>query len=174
MESRVKLFGHPVHPMLIVFPMGLFTVAVIFDILYSVMRKPVLALVSFYMILSGVIGGLFAAVFGLMDWLALPLNSRAKRIGAWHGLGNFVIVVLFGLSSWLRRDNPRFVPDASARLLALAGAGLALITSWIGGELVYRLGVGVDPGANVDAPSSLTAPTPASRIRPIADGEAWG
>lgn len=163
MESRVKLFGHPVHPMLIVFPVGLLATAVIFDILHLATRNPVLAAVSFYMIAAGAVGGLLAAIFGLIDWLALPDNSRAKNIGLWHGIGNVVIVALFAVSWLLRGNNPNFVPDTLALLLSFAGIALALITAWIGGELVYRLGVGVDPGANVNAPNSLmessTAPT---------------
>ena len=156
MESRVKLFGHPVHPMLIVFPIGLFATAVIFDIVYLATGNPVFPTVSFYMIAAGVVGGLLAAIFGLIDWLALPNNSRAKGIGGWHGIGNVVIVVLFAASWMLRGNNPNFVPDTFALALSFAGVALALITAWIGGELVYRLGVGVDPGANVNAPNSLT------------------
>jgi uncharacterized membrane protein len=160
MESRVKLFGHPVHPQLIVFPLGLLATAVIFDILYLIFANPVLPTVSFYMIIAGIVGGLLAAIFGLIDWLALPSNSRAKYIGGWHGIGNVVIVVLFAISWLLRMDNPNFVPDSLASLLSFAGFALALITGWIGGELVYRLGVAVDPGANVNAPSSLSDKAP--------------
>lgn len=156
MESKVKLAGHPVHPMLIVFPIGLLATAVIFDIIYLAANNPILATVSFYMIAAGGIGGLLAAIFGFIDWLALPNNSRAKNIGLWHGLGNVVIVGLFAVSWLLRGGNVNFLPDPLALLLSFAGFALALITAWIGGELVYRLGVGVDPGANVNAPSSLT------------------
>ena len=67
-----------------------------------------------------------------------------------------MIVVLFAVSWLLRGGNANFVPGGLALILSFAGIGLALITAWIGGELVYRLGVGVDPGANVNAPSSLT------------------
>lgn len=155
MESKVKLAGHPVHPMLIVFPLGLLATAVIFDIIYLAANNPILATVSFYMIAAGGIGGLLAAIFGFIDWLALPNNSRAKNIGLWHGLGNVVIVGLFAVSWLLRGGNANFLPDTLALLLSFAGFALALITAWIGGELVYRLGVGVDPGANVNAPSSL-------------------
>lgn len=156
MESRVKLFGHPVHPMLIVFPLGLFATAVIFDILYLIFNNELLPTASFYMIAAGVLGGLLAAIFGFIDWMALPNNTRAKNIGLWHGLGNFVIVLLF-IGSWLlRRDNVDFVPDSLALILSIAAVAMALITAWIGGELVYRLGVGVDPGANVNAPNSIT------------------
>ena len=160
MESKTKLFGHPIHPMLVVFPLGLLATAVVFDILYLSTANPALPTVSFYMIAAGVIGGLLAAIFGFIDWLALPSSSRAKNLGAWHGIGNFVIVVMFAVSWLLRRDNLNFVPDGLALILSLAGVGLALFTWWIGGELVYRLGVAVDPGANVNASSSLTDRTP--------------
>ena len=166
MESRVKLFGHPVHPMLIVFPLGLFATAVIFDVLYLANSNTSFPTVSFYMIAAGVIGGLLAAIFGFIDWLALPRNSRARVIGGWHGIGNFVIVVLFAISWLLRSDNQNFIPGIPALTLSLAGVGLALITGWIGGELVYRLGVGVEPGANVNAPSSLSGQSPvASNVK---------
>ncbi|MDQ3006055.1 MAG: DUF2231 domain-containing protein, partial [Chloroflexota bacterium] len=88
--------------------------------------------------------------------LGLPNNSRARNIGVWHGLGNVVIVVLFGVSWLLRGSNVDFLPNSLALILSFAGVALALITGWIGGELVYRLGVGIDTGANINAPSSLT------------------
>ena len=160
MESKTKLFGHPVHPMLVVFPLGLLATAVIFDIIYMSTGNPAFTTASFYMIAAGIIGGLVAALFGFIDWLALPSNSRAKVIGGWHGIGNVVIVVLFAVSWLLRWDNPNFVPGGLASMLSFAGVALALVTGWIGGELVYRLGVAVDPGANVNAPSSLTSNTP--------------
>ena len=160
MQSKTKLFGHPIHPVLVVFPLGLFVTAVIFDILYLILGNPVFPTVSFYTIATGVIGGLLAAIFGFIDWLALPNNSRAKYIGGWHGIGNFVIVVMFAISWLLRSDNANFVPGRPALILTFAAVALALITGWLGGELVYRLGVGVDPGAHVDAPNSLTNKTP--------------
>src|ERR671924_1071419 len=116
MESRVKLFGHPVHPMLIVYPLGLLSMAVIFDILYLIFGNRLLPTASYYMIAAGILGGLLAAIFGFIDWLALPNNTRAKNIGLWHGIGNFVIVVMFALSWLLRMDNPNFVPDSLALL----------------------------------------------------------
>jgi len=162
MESRVKLLGHPVHPMLIVFPLGLLATAVIFDILYLIFGNRLLPTASYYMIAAGILGGLLAAIFGFIDWLALPNASRAKNIGLWHGLGNVTIVALFAISWFLRGNNADFIPGGFAMLLSFAGAALALVTAWIGGELVYRLGVAVDPGANVNAPNSITEPSAAS------------
>ena len=156
MESRVKLFGHPVHPMLVVFPLGLLATAVIFDILYLLFGNRLLPTASYYMIAAGVLGGLLAAIFGFIDWLALPNGSRAKNIGLWHGLGNVVVTGLFAVSWLLRGNNVDFIPAGPALILSFAATALALITAWIGGELVYRLGVGVDPGANVNAPNSIT------------------
>ena len=155
MESRVKLFGHPVHPMLIVFPLGLLSTAVIFDVLYLVTGNEDLATVSFWAIAAGIVGGLAAAVFGLLDWLAIPRETRAKRIGMTHGIGNVVIVVLFAISWLLRLGDPAFQPNLLPFLLGLVGAGLALFTAWLGGELVYRLRVAVDDDANLNASSSL-------------------
>jgi uncharacterized membrane protein len=155
MESRVKLFGHPIHPMLIVFPLGLLGTAVIFDIIYLASHNSVWAQAAFYMIVAGCLGGLFAAVPGALDWWAIPRGTRAERIGLWHGVGNVLVVVLFFASWTLRRDNPA-APSGMALVFSFFGLGLALVTGWLGGELVDRLGVGVDEGANLDAPSSLT------------------
>jgi uncharacterized membrane protein len=155
MESRVKFAGHPVHPMLIVFPLGLLTTAVIFDIIYLVSGNPQWTVVAYYMIGAGVIGGLAAAVFGWLDWFAIPGGTRAKRIGLWHGAGNVAVLALFILSWILRRESP-MEPPTGAIVAGLLGLVFALATSWLGGELVDRMGVGVDEGAHLDSPSSLS------------------
>ena len=90
MESKAKLLGHPIHPMLIVFPLGLLSMAVIFDLIALSTANGYWAGIAYYLIAAGVIGGLVAALFGLIDWLAIPGGTRAKSIGLWHGLGNVV------------------------------------------------------------------------------------
>jgi uncharacterized membrane protein len=156
MEARAKLFGHPIHQMLIAFPLGLLATALFFDLIALAMdRHSGLFAASFYMIAAGIIGGLLAAVFGFIDFLKIPAGTRAKRVGRLHGVGNVIVVVLFAASWWLRRDTPAD-PPTLAIVLAAAGAGLATFTGWLGGELVDRLGVGVDDGAHLDAPSSLS------------------
>ena len=155
MQSRVRFLGHPVHPMLVVFPLGLLATAVVFDIIHLAGGGDHWATAAYWMIPAGIVGGLLAAVFGLIDWLAIPAGTRARRIGALHGIGNVVVVVLFA-ASWVLRRDTIVAPGRLAFVLSFAGAALALITGWLGGELVDRLGVGVDDGANVDAPSSLS------------------
>jgi uncharacterized membrane protein len=96
-----------------------------------------------------------AAPFGWIDWSTIPRGTRAKAIGLWHGVGNTIVMLLF-LGSWfLRSDLPEH-PELAAFVLSFTGAGLALLTGWLGGELVDRLGVGVDDGAHPNAPSSLS------------------
>lgn len=162
MESRAKLFGHPVHPILIVLPLGLLSAAVVFDVIQLVTGEAAFSTVAFWNIAAGIVGGLLAAIFGAWDWMHIPRETRAKRIGLLHGGGNVVVVVLFALSWLLRAGAADYAPSGLAYLFSFAGLALAAVTGWLGGELVDRLGVGVDPGANLDAPNSLSG-TPASR-----------
>ncbi|MDF3015522.1 MAG: rane protein [Thermomicrobiales bacterium] len=155
MESRAKLFGHPIHPMLIPFPLGLLATSLVFDVIHRLTGNEPWAEVAYWMIVAGIIGGLAAAPFGWIDWFAIPDGTRAKSIGLWHGVGNVVVLALFVVSWFLRRDAPA-EPGVLAFVLSLVGVALAIVTGWLGGELVDRLGVGVDRGANLDAPSSLS------------------
>ena len=160
MSKTTKAFGHPIHQMLIVFPLGLFATSVIFDILYFSRHNVNFGIASYYMAASGIVGAILAATFGLTDWLNIPSNTRAKSVGLWHGAGNLVITLLFLASWYLRR--PMLVPDSTTLVLSLIGVLLALVTAWLGGELVNRLGIGVDEGANPNAPSSLRTEHPPS------------
>ena len=164
MESRVKLLGHPVHPMLIVLPLGLFICAVVFDALYVWRGAPMFAGVGFWNIAGGILGGLLAALFGFIDWLAIPAGTRAKRIGLLHGGSNVVVVLIFAVVWWMRGNAPDAAPTPSLFLLEVLALVLGSVAGWLGGELVDRLGVGVDDGAHLDAPSSLSGrPAKATR-----------
>lgn len=154
-ESHAKAAGHPIHQQLIVFPLGLLATAVVFDVLQLVTGDGGFATASYYMIAAGVLSGLLAAVFGAIDYLAIPSGTRAKRIGAMHGVGNVVVVLLFAVSWLLRVGEPGYVPTTLAFVLGLVAAAIATVTGWLGGELVDRLGVGVDPDAGVNAPASF-------------------
>jgi uncharacterized membrane protein len=162
MESKAKLFGHAIHPILIVFPLGLLVTALLFDVLYLLIGVATFAAVSFWNITVGIVGGVVAGVLGFIDWQAIPDGTRAKAIGRWHGLGNTVVLLLFA-ASWLIR---LVAPDlfGIAFLVALVGGAASLVSGWLGGELVDRLGVGVDTGAHLNAPNSLSG-KPASANR---------
>ncbi|MBA3780075.1 MAG: DUF2231 domain-containing protein [Chloroflexi bacterium] len=155
MESRYKLLGHPIHAMLIPYPLALLSTAGVFDVLGLVTGDGMWHTIAFWMIAAGLLVGLLAAVFGFLDFSNIPKETRARSVARTHGLGNVVVVVLFGASWWLRTGNiadPGLVPV----LLALLGTALVAGTAWLGGELPYRLGIGIDQGANPDASSSLS------------------
>jgi uncharacterized membrane protein len=164
MESKVKVAGHPVHPMLIVFPLGLLATAVIFDVISLSTSDGKWSSMAWYMIAAGVIGGLLAAVFGLIDWLAIPSNTRAKSVGLLHGALNVLVVLLF-IGSWLLRRPDPATPGSFALTLSFAAVVIAVVAGWFGGELVDRLGVGVDDGAHLNAPSSLSGERASSERR---------
>lgn len=155
MESRAKVLGHPLHTMLVAFPIGLLATSVVFDLIALVGDYPGLHGAAFWMIGAGVITGVLAAIPGAIDFFTIPRHTRAWRVGALHGAGNLAMVTLFAISWLLRREMPSN-PDAIPILLSVIAFGLACATGWLGGELVNRLGMGIDEGANLDAPSSLS------------------
>jgi uncharacterized membrane protein len=146
MASGAKSLGHPIHPTLVVFPLGLFSTAAIFDIIRMFTGNSTLSQVSFYMIAAGIIGGLAAAVFGLIDWMAIDAGTAPKSIGARHGIGNLVLVLLFAGSWWLRLPDP-LAPSGLALTLSFLGVLLSFYTGWLGGELVFKHAIGVDSAA---------------------------
>ena len=152
---QAKFLGHPIHPMLIVFPLGLLATAVAFDIVGLVQADNSWFGISYWMIAAGIIGGLLAAVFGLIDWTGIPSGTRAKTIGLLHGGTNIIVVLLF-IASWFMRGSAVNTPSNGALTLSFIAVVLALVGGWLGGELVDRLGIGVDEGANPDAPNSLS------------------
>ena len=170
MRSRATLFGHAIHPMLIVFPVGLLTTAVIFDVIQIFTDNPRWGDVSFGMISAGLIGGLAAALFGVIDWFGIPKGTRAKRIGLFHGFGNAFVLLLFGMS-WFSRLLAPSTPTPMAVGLGIVGVFTMMVTGWLGGELVERLGVGVTPGANLNAPNSLTHS--ATETKRMTDAESY-
>ncbi len=153
MDSHAKIAGHAAHPILVTVPLGLFSAAAAFDGLALASGDKRHARTARAMIGAGLIGGAFAAPPGWIDWFAIPDGTRAKRIGLVHGLGNVALLGMMGASYLLRSDRKR--PGAAALALSFGGIALAGVTGWLGGELVGRLGVGVTPGAHLDAPSSL-------------------
>jgi uncharacterized membrane protein len=155
MESRAKFLGHPVHQMLIPIPAGLFIVGAVLDIVDRFVTADWIPTVSFWNLVVGIGAGLFAAIFGVIDWTKIPPKTRAKAIGAMHGLGNVIAVALFAVAVRQRWGTPGYATDTLSLTLEVVAFAILGVTAWLGGELVDRLGIGVDDGANVNAPSSL-------------------
>src|SRR5919202_713611 len=102
MESRAKLLGHAIHPILIPFPLGLLGASVVFDAIYLVKRNGLWAQLAIWNTDGGILSGLVAALFGLIDWLSIPAATRAKAIGLRHGGGDGGGVTLL-LARWVAR-----------------------------------------------------------------------
>ncbi|MEU8259296.1 DUF2231 domain-containing protein [Micromonospora sp. NPDC048999] len=155
MESRLKVLGHPLHPMLVMFPVALLVTAVIFDVVDAAGGPKYLAEAAYWNIAVGLIGGLLAAAAGSVDLFALPSGTRAKRVGLTHAAANLAVILLFA-AVWVVRLNAHS-RAAGGALIAIEVVALAIlgIGAWLGGELVDRLGVGVDPEADLNASSSL-------------------
>jgi uncharacterized membrane protein len=160
MESRAKVLGHPIHPMLVVLPLGLFIGAVVFDAIYLWRGSSTIATVGYWNIAGGIIGGLLAAAFGLVDWLAIPTGTRAKRIGLLHALSNVIAILGFAVVFWMRYSSGRLATTTGLFTIEVAALVMGAIGGWLGGELVDRLGVGVDNGANLNAPNSISGQRP--------------
>src|SRR3954471_17662026 len=131
MESRAKILGHPIHPMLIVLPLGLFIGAVVFDAIYLWRGSSTAAPGGYWNIAGGVLGGLVAAVFGLIDWLAISAGTRAKRIGVFHALSNVLAIVGFAFVFWTRYSHGQLATTSALFTIEV----IALLVGAVGGWL---------------------------------------
>jgi uncharacterized membrane protein len=172
-RDGVSFAGHRVHVGLVAFPIGMLAAAAIFDVIHTFTGGETWATVSYYLLPLGIGLALLAALFGAIDWAGIARGTRAKRVGAIHGVGNVVMVALFAASWLLRRDAPT-TPGGLAVALSVLGIGLGSVTAWLGGELVNRMGIGVYDDANPNAPSSLRrgsrAAGPSSGYAPMGTG----
>ena len=150
MRAKVRLFGHPVHQMLVVFPLGLLAGSMITDMLAIALGSTLTALMSYGLIAGGLIGAAIAIPFGIADYIAIPRHTRAKRIGMLHGGGNILVSALF-LLSWFLRE-PGLMPGSVALAFSFSAIAIALLTAWLGAEMVVRHAVGVDDDAGINAP----------------------
>lgn len=114
------------------------------------------------MIAVGTAVGLLAALTGTIDWVGIPAGSRAKMVGLIHGAGNYFILALFVIS-WFTRLNAQANPPIVAYVLTFLGAALLMGTGYLGGELMLHFGVGIEPGANVNASSPFDRPADVSK-----------
>src|SRR5262245_5304551 len=142
MKSRVIVAGHAVHPMLVVFPLGLLATSVVWDVCALVTHDPRWGMIGFWTIVAGVVGALLAAVPGFIDWLAIPRGTRARKIGLYHMTLNLFLVALFVLSLLARALTPGGYQAAGfgSMVWGWVGIALAVVSSWLGGELVETLG----------------------------------
>ena len=163
MQGKATVAGHPLHPMLVTFPIGCFVAAVVCDII-SIWAGPVFwAEMSTWLLLFGVLGALLAAFFGLVDYLSAPMTATAKSIAAWHMTLNIAMIVLFGLACAIR-----FLDHTSVAGYALTGLGICVlaVAGVLGGSVAHTHLVGsseADVGTAREA-ADRTVATPRERL----------
>jgi len=147
MASPASIGGHPVHPMIIPFPIALWVFSLIADLIYLWRGNPAWRdFIAFYALLAGIIGAALAAVPGLIDWLSLK-DPAVVKIANWHARLNVIALLVFAASLYLRTTSGAGLVSGSYTIpVALSVLGVILITisGWLGGEMVFKHGVAVE------------------------------
>src|ERR1044072_1887666 len=144
MKSKANVAGHPIHPVLIPFPLALWVTSFVVDILFYFLRHPTLLVIAKFMIAAGCIGAIAAAIPGIIDWLGIR-NRDVKEVANWYAALNTTALVVFAISLFLRLGSYSELVGSKLTipfLLSLVGVILISISGWLGGELVFRYGVG--------------------------------
>ena len=140
METPASISGHPIHPMLVAVPIGLWVFSLVCDFVFLTgLGDVVWNEVAFYTMAGGIAGALIAAVPGLIDFLSLE-DPKAKKIGATHMTINLGVVAIYAVNLWLRHASP---PEARLPVvLSVVTVLLLVVSGWLGGELIFKHGVG--------------------------------
>lgn len=146
-RSTARIADHPIHPMLVPFPIVCFVGAFVTDIVYSQNQNPGWTEASTWLLGIGLVMAAFAAAAGLTDYLG---DDRIRRLGdaLKHMLANVGAVVLEAVNLVLRLDNPDFA-DSTGIWISGIVVLILLYSGWKGGDLVYRHGIGVHDRPNV-------------------------
>jgi uncharacterized membrane protein len=148
MASPASMGRHPVHPMLIPFPIALWIFSLVADLIYLWRGNLVWRdWIAFYTLLGGIIGAAAAAVPGIVDWLSIK-NPAVKKLADWHARLNVIALLVFAADFYLRTTRgASWVGGSTTIPLLLSVVGIVLITisGWLGGEMVYVHGVAVEP-----------------------------
>lgn len=147
--STAALGGHPLHPMLVGFPITLFIGAFVTDVVYLATSAAFWAQSSVWLLVAGVAMGLLAAVPGAIDLLTIE-HARRWRLAWIHGLMNLGLVALAAMNLILRWRDPEAAVAPFGVFLSAICVGLLAITGWLGGEMVYRHGVGVSKAVGAE------------------------
>lgn len=146
MASRASIGAHPIHPMLIPFPIGLLVFSLISDLIFLWKGNPIWKdYVAFYTMLGGIIGAAAAAIPGLIDWATLT-DRAAVKVANWHARVNIATLLIFIASFYLRTTGgAAWFPNIPMLpvILSIVGVIGLTIAGWLGGELVFRHGVAV-------------------------------
>lgn len=144
MRTKAQIKSHPIHPMLVSLPIGLWVGSFVFDLLGAATGNIYLHITAYYALIGGCVGAVLAAVPGVIDLFgAVPPNSSARQRGYIHGSLNVLALLLF-IYAAAHRGDPMTRPDKLSFGLSLLGIIGIAVSGWLGGTLVYRNQIGVD------------------------------
>jgi uncharacterized membrane protein len=146
MASRASIGGHPIHPMLIPFPIGLLVFSLVADLIYLWRGNPIWKdYIAFYTMLGGIIGATAAAIPGLIDWATLT-DRATVQVANWHARVNVITLLIFIVNFYLRTSSGAAwiadVPMLPVVLSVVGVIGLG-VAGWLGGQLVFAHRVAV-------------------------------
>ena len=142
MRTPASIAGHPIHAMLIVFPVGLLIFSLVCDIASLRSADPATwATVALYTMTGGFIGALAAAIPGLIDLLSLT-DPAIRKTALIHMSINLVAVALYAINIWLRTHGSG--NTGTPLILSIVAVGMLAVSGWLGGKMVHEAGVGVD------------------------------
>ena len=152
MRTPAQIAGHPIHPMLVALPIGLWVFSLAADLIAPRTATPdTWHAAALYTMVGGIIGALAAAVPGLIDLMSLR-DPAVKGTALKHMGINLTVVALYVINAWMR-SNSSISPNAALGLSVVA-VGLLLVSGWLGGKMVYEAGVAVH---TEDLPASTDA-----------------
>ena len=141
MRTPASIAGHPIHPMLVTIPIGLWIFSLVCDfVAMGAGANPAWSTVAFYCMGGGIVGALAAALPGLIDLLSLPAGPRKTALT--HMAINLTVVALYVINFWMRMQTP----GSPGKLvwLSLISVGLLAISGWLGGKMVFEHGIAVN------------------------------
>lgn len=163
MQGKATLLDHPIHPMLVGFPIGFFGAVLVSDVISIWATIPAFwHTMSTWLIAFGVIGALLAAVFGFTDYFTAPMSPAAKRTATTHMVLNLIVVALYVAAFFVRYNNP---VSTLGYILTYVGLGVLVVSGWYGGHLVYvgLIGTKQPQEATVEGRVTETMRTPVQR-----------
>lgn len=141
MRTPASIARHPIHPMLVPIPIGLWIFSLVCDLFHAGgSADPAWTTVAFYCMGGGIVGALAAALPGLIDLLSLPAGPRKTAV--MHMAINLTVVALYVINFWMRMQAPG--NPGKLVWLSLISVGLLAISGWLGGKMVYEHGIAVD------------------------------
>lgn len=156
MQGKATLADHPIHAMLVGFPIGFFGAVLVSDVI-SIWGNPAFwPVMSTWLIAFGVVGALLAAVFGFIDYFTAPMSAAIKRTATTHMILNLIVVACYVAAFFVRYNNPI---STLGYVLTYVGLGILVVSGWYGGHLVYVGHVGTKQSRDVSVEGRVTQST---------------